>query len=182
MARPTRFHHVAFGTKDLEATYDFYANRLGLELSHCENHRSGTGWFKHFFFHIGNGEQLGFFAFHDVGERPACRTDISTGLGLPVWINHVAFNLGSMAEIEAMKARAQSSGVKLAMEIDHGACYSIYFVDPNGIMVEFATDTAGEMFTQAPAEALRLLRQDPSEIGEEHRKDATTAGIKTMTV
>ena len=113
MPLSTRYHHVAFGTKDIEKTYDFYANRLGLPLSHCENHLSGKGWFKHFFFDVGGGEQLGFFAFANVGEKESYRTDISTGLGLPPWVNHVAFNVRSMDDIQAMKRRAQSNGVEL---------------------------------------------------------------------
>ena len=43
MPRPTRYHHVAFGTKDIEKTVDFYQNRLGLELSSCENQRFEAG-------------------------------------------------------------------------------------------------------------------------------------------
>ena len=174
MSRSTRYHHVAFGTKDIELTYDFYANRLGMPLSHCENHLSGKGWFKHFFFDVGGGEQLGFFAFENVGEKESYRTDISTGLGLPPWVNHVAFNVRSMDEIQAMKRRAQANGVELAMEADHGWCHSIYFVDPNGIMVEFTTDTNTAAFSQTPEEALRLLRQAPHEIPPAHRKDEST--------
>jgi len=173
----TRYHHVAFGTKDIDKTYDFYANRLGLPLSHCENHLSGKGWFKHFFFDVGNGEQLGFFAFENVGEKEGYRTDISTGLGLPAWVNHVAFNVRSMDDIQAMKRRAQANGVELAMEADHGWCHSIYFVDPNGIMVEFTTDTDVAAFSQTPEEALKLLRQAPHEISAAHRKDEST-GVK----
>jgi glyoxylase I family protein len=174
MPAPTRYHHVAFGTKDIDKTYDFYANRLGLPLSHCESHLSGKGWFKHFFFDIGNGEQLGFFAFENVGEKDGYRTDISTGLGLPPWVNHVAFNMASMEDLETMKGRAEQNGVELAMEVDHGWCHSIYFVDPNGIMVEFTTDTDTAAFTQSVEEALRVLRQDPREISAAHRKDEST--------
>ena len=29
------------------------------------------------------------------------------------------------------------------MEIDHGWCHSLYYLDPNGIMVEFCRDTPG---------------------------------------
>ena len=168
MPRPTRYHHVAFGTKDIDKTHDFYANRLGLPLSHCENHLSGEGWFKHFFFDVGNGEQLGFFAFQDVGEKAEYRTDISTGLGLPAWVNHVAFNLESMDEIAAMKRRAEANGVKLFMEADHGWCHSIYFIDPNGIMVEFTTDTDAAAFQQTAERA---------QFSASHRKDAST-GVK----
>ena len=34
-------------------------------------------------------------------------------------------------------------GVGPLMEIDHGRCHSLYYVDPNGIMVEFCRDTPG---------------------------------------
>lgn len=174
MPQPTRYHHVAFGTKDVEKTFDFYHNRLGLPLSHCENHLNDKGWFKHFFFEIGNGEQLGFFHFANVGEKPDYKTDFSASLGVPVWVNHVAFNLESLSEVEAMKQRARSNGVKLLMEADHGWCHSIYFLDPNGIMVEFTTTTDRSKFEQTREEALRLLRQDPKDFEEGHRKDAST--------
>jgi catechol 2,3-dioxygenase-like lactoylglutathione lyase family enzyme len=178
MAGPTRYHHVAFGTKDVEATWDFYANRLGMPLVHCENHLSGEGWLKHFFFDVGNGELLGFFAFANVGEKDGYRTDISTGLGLPRWVNHVAFNVESMDVVREMRERAEKNGVKTFMETDHEWCYSVYFVDPNGILVEFSTTTRPGDVRQAPERALALLRQAPGEFEEAKRKDASTV-VKT---
>lgn len=172
--RPTRYHHVAFGTKDVEATLDFYENRLGLPLVHCENHLAGEGWFRHFFFDVGNGELLGFFAFDGVGEKEGYRTDISTGLGLPRWVNHVAFHVDAVEAVHAVRERARRSGLEPCMETDHGWCYSVYFVDPNGIMVEFSATTKPEEVFQDREEALRLLRQDPREFAEAHRKDTST--------
>jgi catechol 2,3-dioxygenase-like lactoylglutathione lyase family enzyme len=174
MTGSTRFHHVAFGTKDVEATYDFYNNRLEMPLVHCENHLSDAGWFKHFFFDVGNGELLGFFAFSSVGERDGYRTDISTGLGMPKWVNHLAFNVESMDAVQAMKKRAERNGVKVYMEADHGWCYSVYFIDPNGIMVEFTTTTRPQDIRQASDKALELLRQEPADFAERHRKDTST--------
>jgi hypothetical protein len=34
-------------------------------------------------------------------------------------------------------------GIELHMEVDHGIFYSLYWIDPNGIMVELARDTRG---------------------------------------
>jgi catechol 2,3-dioxygenase-like lactoylglutathione lyase family enzyme len=175
MPGSTRLHHVAFGTRDVEATYDFYARRLGLSLVHTENHRVGKGWMRHFFFDMGNDECLGFFEFGDVGEREGYRTDVSTGLGLPVWVNHVAFNVDGLDALEAMKKRCEDQGVELLMETDHGWCRSIYMVDPNGIMVEFTTTTKAEAFGQSEEEALRLLRQPPETFTEADRKDQSNA-------
>jgi catechol 2,3-dioxygenase-like lactoylglutathione lyase family enzyme len=163
MTPSTRLHHLALATRDVDATYEFYANRLGFPLVHCANHAREGGWIRHFFFEIGHGEYIGFFAFENVGEKPDYRTDISEGLGLPVWVNHVAFNVDSMAEIDRIKGRCEQNGLKPFAEDDHGWCHSIYYLDPNGIMVEFATTTKPELFFQTSEEALRLLRLRPAE-------------------
>jgi catechol 2,3-dioxygenase-like lactoylglutathione lyase family enzyme len=176
MAGSTRIHHIAFGTRDVEATYDFYARRLGMPLVHTENHPSGPGWFRHFFFDVGNGEYLGFFAFDRVGERADYRTDISTGLGLPAWINHVAFNVDGLAALDSMKRQCAAAGVKLEGEMDHGWCRSIYLLDPNGILVEFCATTDAAAFSMSEDEALRLLRQPPTEFLAAHRKEIVAEG------
>ena len=59
--RSKHLHHVAYATRDSEATYDFYANKLGMKLLRTENHRQGDGYFRHFFFDMGAGECLAFF-------------------------------------------------------------------------------------------------------------------------
>ncbi len=171
---PQGLHHVAFATRDKKATYEFYANRLGMPLVHTENHLTGDGWFQHFFFDMGNGACLAFFAFENVGEKQAYRTDISTGAGMPVWVNHVAFNLPDIDALAAKKAEIENAGVEIFMETDHGWCQSIYMIDPNGIMVEFTTTTDTAAFGQTAEDALELLLQEPSGFGEKSRKDTTT--------
>lgn len=168
-------HHVAYATRDPEATYAFYAKKLGMPLLRTENHRQGDGYFRHFFFDMGQGECLAFFHVSNVGEESDYRTRISTGNGLPIWVNHIAFALDTLAELEAMKKRLQRYAVEHMHEIDHGWCRSLYTVDPNGIMVEFCVTTDAEHFVQTEEEALRLLRQPPEEIDEETRKETSVA-------
>jgi hypothetical protein len=57
-------------------------------------------------------------------------------------VNHVAFSATSERQ-EEVRARMDAEGIKPLMEIDHGWCHSLYYVDPNGIMVEFCRDTPG---------------------------------------
>ena len=166
-------HHVAYTTRDVEATYEFYAKKLGMTLLHAENHRQGDGYFRHFFFGMGGGEAIAFFQLEGVGEDPEFKTEISTGLGLPPWANHIAFRLDTLEELEAMTKRMHERGIEQIMQIDHGWCTSIYTLDPNGIMVEFCVTTDAEEFTQSEEEALRLLRQPPAEFAEEDRKEAS---------
>ena len=164
-------HHVAFSTRDVEATYQFYTQKLGMRLLHAENHRQGDGYFRHFFFGMGSGEAIAFFQLDGVGEDSDFKTDISTGLGLPTWANHIAFRLDTLEELEAMTKQLHERGIPNIMQIDHGWCTSIYTLDPNGIMVEFCVTTDAEEFGQTEKEALRLLRLPASEIAEDTRKE-----------
>jgi len=173
--RSKGLHHIALATRDPEATYDFYAGKLGMPLTHTEVHRQGDGSFRHFFFDLGDGSSLAFFEVKDVGEKPDYTTAISLGLGLPIWVNHVAFRLDSLEELAAMKQRLADAGVGNLTEIDHGWSNSLYAVDPNGVLVEFCVTTDAAGFAQSEAEALRLLRLPPEEFGEETRKELTDA-------
>ena len=99
---------MAYTTRDIEATLDFYTTKLGMPLIHAENHLHGDGYFRHFFFGLGNGEAIAFFALKDCGEEEGYKTAISTGLGLPNWANHIAFKLDTLEELEAKDGRDQS--------------------------------------------------------------------------
>jgi len=173
--RSKHVHHVAFATRDPEATYDFYKGKLGMPLLHTENHRQGDGYFRHFFFDMGQGECLAFFVVNGVGEEPEYRTQISVGNGLPVWVNHLAFALDTLDELGLMKKRLENRGVEGMLEVDHGWGTSLYLMDPNGIMVEFCVTTDALAFSQTEEEALRLLRLPSEEIAEETRKETSVA-------
>jgi len=170
-------HHLAFGTKCTQATYEFYHQRLGMTLARVENHRKGKGWFKHFFFDMGGDQYIAFFEMKDVGEKPDFRTDINLAVGTPMWINHVAFKVDTEQRFEEIKARCKQNAVALLAEVDHDWCKSVYFIDPNGLMLEFTHNYNPAGFKQDPAEAYRLLMQDPSEIGEDTRKTKVNTAV-----
>jgi len=160
-------HHLAFATRDAGATQHFYEDVLGYPLVRAEAHRRGKGWFKHFFYDIGDGECLAFFEFRDIGESPDWRSDHAASLGLPPWVNHVALRAHSLDELERRKRQLASHGVDEIHEVDHGWCQSVYVMDPNGILVEWCC-TTGE-FEQPRDEALRVLQSDVE--GDAHRKE-----------
>jgi len=164
-------HHVAYTTRDVEATYEFYTQKLGMKLLHAESHRQGDGYVRHFFFGMGSGEAIAFFQLEGVGEDPEFKTEISTGLGLPPWANHIAFRLDTLEELETMTKQLHERGIPEIMQIDHGWCTSIYTLDPNGIMVEFCVTTDAQAFLQTEEEALRQLRMPVAEIPEPARKE-----------
>lgn len=166
-------HHLAFGTRSSKATYEFYHDKLGMRLVRTENHRHKKGYFRHYFFDMGRDQYIAFFELQDVGERPDYRVDISTGLGMPLWINHVAFDIGTAERFEAMRQRLVDKKVTVLGETDHGWCRSLYMVDPNMIMVEFTyTHDQATFHDQTEEEAYRLLFDvRPEDFTEDSRKD-----------
>jgi catechol 2,3-dioxygenase-like lactoylglutathione lyase family enzyme len=142
MTQPSGYHHLAFACRDVDATYQFYNDLLGFPLAYTDiQHlrKDGTGLVRHFFFDVGNGSYIGFFEIDRVGERDNWRTDISTGLGLPVWVNHVAFRADPQ-RVDETKARMAAAGIEPLYVMEHGFVTSTYFLDPNGIMVELSVD------------------------------------------
>jgi catechol 2,3-dioxygenase-like lactoylglutathione lyase family enzyme len=156
-------HHVAYATRDVVATTHFYEDLMGFPLVHTEMQVHDASWMRHIFFDIGEGangdrEAIAFFHFEGVGETPDWTSDLSDGVGLPVWVNHVAFR-ATTEQQQAVRERMDAEGIAPLMDVDHGWCHSVYYVDPNGIMVELCRDTPG--FEPNPDEAHRLLTADP---------------------
>lgn len=153
------FHHVAVAVRDVEETHAFYTGPMGFTLAKVVAGKTEGGWSKHLFYETGGGGMIAFWDLHDPSVADDFDPAIATGLGLPVWSNHIAFAAADLADLETRKQRLLAHGLDV-MEVDHGWCSSIYTRDPNGILVEFCTTTAA--FTDADrAEAERLLR-DPS--------------------
>jgi catechol 2,3-dioxygenase-like lactoylglutathione lyase family enzyme len=148
------FHHVAIATRDLDATHRFYTDAMGFELVRVEAMPyQEHGWARHLFYDTGNGEMLAIWDLHDdaLGNfDPA----ISTGLGLPSFVNHIAFD-AAFDDLDAKRDRWLAQGFDV-VRIDHGWCTSIYANDPNGITVEFCTSTR-ELTADDRAQAQRLL-------------------------
>ena len=149
------FHHVAFACQDIEETTRFYDDLLGFPLIHTEIQGEEAHFMRHIFFDLGDGSSLAFFDLHDVGEPKEMKTDISTGLGLPLWVNHLAFK-ADPARIAEVKTTMEEAGVPVEMDLDHDWCHSVYFKDPNGILIEFCEDTPGIQPDRAKARQMIL--------------------------
>jgi len=157
-------HHVAIATKDAKATHEFYTGAMGFRLVKVEVGRAGQdGFAKHLFYDTGGGGMIAFWDFHDPDLGDDWSPAIATGLGLPGWSNHLAFDASDEADLQARLERWLEHGLK-CWEIDHGWCKSIYVMDPNDIMVEFCVSTR-EFTEQDTREALALLEEQKPELG-----------------
>jgi catechol 2,3-dioxygenase-like lactoylglutathione lyase family enzyme len=151
------FHHVALAVRDLAETHRFYTDAMGFELAKVVvGPTEHDGWAKHVFYDTGGNGLVAFWELHD-DAIPQFDPAISTGLGLPVWVNHVAFD-ATLDDLAPCRQRWLDTGYDV-MEIDHGFCISIYTVDPNGVLVEWCADTR-PLDDNDRIEGLRVL-EDP---------------------
>lgn len=134
----TGIHHAAYRCKDAKETVAFYRDVLGMSFTtaFAENHVPSTGAYDpymHVFLDAGNGNVVAFF---ELPEQPDMGRDQNT----PEWVQHLAFRIGSVEELEAAKAHIESRGFDVLGPTHHGVFKSIYFFDPNGHRVELAAD------------------------------------------
>ncbi len=171
--KPKGIHHIAFASRDTQATYDFYHNKLGMKLFRTENHRQEGGYFRHFFFDMGNGQLMGFFEVNGVGEKPDYKTNLADSVGLPLWVNHIAFNAESEQRFNEIKKQAKANGVQFLANVDHDWVKSVYFLDPNGLMLEYTYEVPGKLEADPQDEktAYELLFQPAETIGIETSKE-----------
>jgi len=132
---------------------------MGFELVKVEVGKTeGGGFAKHLFFSTGpaRDQLMAFWELHDDTLPTDWSPAISTGQGLPAWVNHVAFTAEDLDDLAARRDRWLGHGHDV-LEIDHDWCVSVYTLDPNGILVEFCTLTR-DLDTRDREEALRLLK------------------------
>ena len=134
-----RIHHVAYRCRDARETVEWYGKYLGMDfvLAIAEDQVPSTRAadpYMHIFLDAGNGNILAFFELPD--SAPMGR-DPNT----PDWVQHLALKVGSVADLEATRARLEADGILVVGITDHTIFKSIYFHDPSGHRLELAADT-----------------------------------------
>lgn len=139
-------HHFAIAPKNFEAAHYFYTEVMGFPLcAGVKRQAPGGGWTKHMFYDIGDGETMALWdlrGIEGVQIDPAeWKSAVSTGLGLPWWVNHFAFTChGGEEELQARKQTWLDHGYHVS-ETDHEFIRSIYTLDPDGNLVEWTYNT-----------------------------------------
>lgn len=156
MIKTKGINHVALVCRDMAETVRFYTEVLHMPLFKTVELPGGG---QHFFFDCGGGNAVAFFWWADgppaapgiasVREFPG---EAKTAVGS---MNHLAFDMAE-DELEAALDRLEEAGVphthavvnhddsKMGVARDnHDGVFvrSVYFTDPNGIMLEFAATT-----------------------------------------
>ena len=154
--RTNGVNHLALVCRDMAETQDFYTRILGMPLVKTVALPDGG---QHFFFDCGGSNLLAFFWWEDA---PAAAPGIASVADFPSKprsavgsMNHVAFTVDEdelAPALERLKAAGvpvlpqvvnhDDSEMGVARDLHPGVFVrSVYFRDPNGIMLEFAALT-----------------------------------------
>lgn len=151
-------NHLALVSSDMQRTVDFYSGVLGMPLVKTIELPNNMG--QHFFFDLGNGDSLAFFWFPNA---PAAAPGVSSAAYMPGEgeivtshgsMNHVAFDVPA-EKFDEYVAKLRAKGIhtshvlnhddspmQVAREVHPGVYVrSVYFMDPDGILLEFASWT-----------------------------------------
>ncbi len=148
-------NHLALVCSDMARTVDFYTTVLDMPLVKTIELPDGMG--QHFFFDCGGGDCLAFFWFPDAPaavpgvSRPTGRPDQGSLTSARGSMNHVAFAVAP-ERIDEYRDRLRAAGVNCTDVANHDDSEwgisedlhpgvfirSIYFQDPDGILLEFA--------------------------------------------
>jgi catechol-2,3-dioxygenase len=153
MIQARRLGHVVLKVRDAQRSKDFYVRTLGLKVSYD----SPGAVFLSF------GEvhhELALFQLA-TGETPA---DAQPGL------HHVAWQLGSFAELQAAHRELREIGIPVESTVEHNVTRSVYFPDPDGNRVELFCDMVDNGFEAMQTMGPRrdLLDMETGEVVE-HR-------------
>jgi catechol 2,3-dioxygenase-like lactoylglutathione lyase family enzyme len=132
--------HVGLSTLDLDKTRAFYEGVLGFPAVRCDIIEFAEGGrIRHIFFDTGGGQLIAFMEPRGIPGIPVeYDAGINRGLGVPDAFYHFAFDVDSQEALDAKRAELIAKGVKVTPVVDHEWMRSIYFKDPNGIMLEYA--------------------------------------------
>ena len=153
-----KIHHVAYRCKDAKQTVEWYQKHLGMNfvLAIAEDKVPSTHEpdpYMHLFMDAGGGNVLAFF---ELPNSPPQGRDEAT----PAWVQHIAFEVGSVQELEDTKARLQAAGIDVIGVTDHTIFKSIYFYDPNGHRLELACNTGSpDMYQRLDAVKWDMLEE-----------------------
>ena len=158
---PSRLHHTAYVSKDLEATRKFYEDVIGLPLvaTWCESDElfGKERTYCHCFFGLADGGALAFFQFADADDQA------EFGPKMPdTPFHHIALNVDAETQ-KGIEQRIQAAGIKAPQTyvLEHGYCRSVYATDPNGMIVEFTLDApqADQIAKERKADAHDVLKR-----------------------
>lgn len=134
--RIRRTGHLVLRVKDLERSKRFFTEILGLPLV-------GENAIGMLFFSTDSNENHHMLAIRQAKEDAEMPNQERVGM------EHVAYELGSFAELQDAYRVFKENNVKIHHMVFHGVTKSIYFFDPDGNMLEVYCNVPPEVYRQS---------------------------------
>ena len=131
-----RVGHLVLRTKDVQRSRRFFEEVLGLPVV-AENERGMV------FFSTDVKDNHHMLALMPAKEGAAMPTPDHVGM------QHVSFELGSFAELQAAWRRLKEEGVPIDHTVYHGVTKSVYFYDPDGNRLELYVNVPEEEYKKS---------------------------------
>ena len=120
--KPSKFAHFVLRVSDLEASIQWYAAVLGMEMVH-------------------RAEKLAFMTYDEEHHRLALvETPVEAATPGAPGLDHVAYTLSSLGDLMATYKRLKTKDIMPVWPINHGLTTSLYYADPDGNRVEFQVE------------------------------------------
>ena len=145
-----KLDHVVFPVRDAEKTLAFYREVTGLPLiaTHTGDDWDGFPWMM-MVFGLGDGQEIVCVALHGA-PAPDYR-------GLPVDARHYALCATSEADIDFWRSRLSQHAVDF-WEERHGEQRSVYFADPDGVVLEITWPPSNAYSVERPDALMEAQR------------------------
>ena len=148
MGVPQEIGHLVLNVTDVERSTKFYRDVVGFQVARFRPDGSGA------------------FLTCGVVHHNLALFKAPAGAQLPqkgqIVLNHFAFKVEDYNALQAAHSRLTAAGATIDHIVDHGMTRSVYFLDPDGIMMElysntFATEEEGLTFMKAtPGQAVPI--------------------------
>ena len=127
MSIPKTIGHLVLNVSDVEKSAKFYRDVVGFELARMRPDRSGA------FLTCG-------IVHHNLAlfKAPAGARSAEKG---QIGLNHFAFQVDDYAALQAAHRRLIEAETVIDHIVDHGMTRSVYFLDPDGLMMELFCNT-----------------------------------------
>lgn len=144
MSKPRAIGHVVLNVADVERSASFYRDVVGFEVARMRPDRSGAfltcGVVHH---------NLALFN-APAGAQPAQKGQIG--------LNHFAFEVENYDALQRAYRRLTAANAVIDHIVDHGMTRSVYFLDPDGLMMELYCNTCA-----TEAEGLAFMKATPGQ-------------------
>jgi catechol 2,3-dioxygenase-like lactoylglutathione lyase family enzyme len=137
-----KLDHVVLPVRDAAATLRFYRDVLGLPLMDAQHGDDWDGYpWLMMIFGLGGGQEI-----VHVALRGAPSPDYR---GVPIDARHYAFSADSETDLDRWRSRLTAAKV-IFWEERHGDQDSLYFADPDGVILEITWPASRHMDVDSP--------------------------------